>query len=96
MDTTAAYPDLAAPMLHLDIGSLGLDHLIGAEGAGYAPYRLVKQHIARGRLKAIQNARKFTYPVCAVYPETRDEEAFEPILQGLRSIAKRAGQSKAS
>ena len=34
-------------------------------------------------------SRSFTSAVYMVYPESRDEEAFEPILQGLRRAAKR-------
>lgn len=38
--------------------------------------RVVKNHIARGRLKQPKRARKFIYPVFMVYPEARDEEAY--------------------
>jgi hypothetical protein len=31
-----------------------------------------------------KRARRFVYPVYMVYPETRDEEAYEPILDMLR------------
>jgi len=49
--------------------------------------RLVKQHIARGRLRLPKRVRKFVYPVYMLYPETRDEEAYEPILGALRREA---------
>ena len=44
--------------------------------------------IAR-RLRIPARARTFTYPVYMVYPEARDEEAYEPILVGLRRAAER-------
>ena len=88
-DHAAAYPDLSNPGLHLDLGSAGLDYLIANHGSGYVPLRLVRNDIARGRLRLNKRARKFVYPVYMVYPEARDEEAFEPILQGLRNEAKR-------
>ena len=53
------------------------------------PLRLVRAEIKRGRLRLNRRARKFVYPVYMVYPEARDEEAFEPILHGLRSEARR-------
>ena len=36
-----------------------------------------------------KRGRKFVYPVCMVYPETRNEEAYETILDGLRREAAR-------
>ena len=45
--------------------------------------------VSRGRLRTPKRARKFVYPVYMVYPEARDEEAYEPILEGLRRHAGR-------
>jgi LysR family transcriptional regulator, flagellar master operon regulator len=79
-DHAAAYPDL---------GLLSLDFLLANDAYGYFPLRLVRQHIARGRLRTPARARKFTYPVYMVFPETRDEEAYDPILDGLRRTAQK-------
>jgi hypothetical protein len=43
--------------------------------------------LARGRLRLPKRVRKFVYPVYMVFPEARDEEAYEPILAGLRREA---------
>jgi hypothetical protein len=59
------------------------------ECSGYFPVRLVRSHIARGRLRQPKRARKFIYPVYAVYPEAHNEEAYEPILKSLRQLAKK-------
>ena len=91
-DHATAYPDLSNPGLHLDLGSAGLDYLIAHSGSSYVPLRLVKIDIARGRLRLNKRARKFVYPVYMVYPEARDEEAFEPILHGLRNEARRVAK----
>jgi DNA-binding transcriptional LysR family regulator len=93
LDHAAAYPELANPGLQLDLGLASLTYLTGHEGTAYVPYRLARAHIARGRLRLAKRARKFVYPVYMVYPETRDEEAFEPILDGLRRMAKRIGSA---
>ena len=61
------------------------------ECAGYFPLRLVSQHVARGRLRQPKRGRKFVYPVYMVYPETRNEESYEPILSGLRRRASKFG-----
>jgi DNA-binding transcriptional LysR family regulator len=83
-DHTAAYPEYSNPGLNLDLGPGGLDYLLANECSGYFPQRLVRQHVARGRLRQPKRARKFVYPVYMVYPEARNEEAYEPILSALR------------
>ena len=83
-DHAAAYPRLTNPGLNLDIGSMGLDYLMDNAASGYFPERLVSRHVARGRLRRAARSRKFVYPVYMVYPEARDEDAFEPILSSLR------------
>jgi len=88
-DHAAAYPELANSGLHLDIGSAGINYLLGNEASGYFPLRLVRRHLSRGRLRMPKRQRKFTYPVFMVYPEARDEEAYAPILTGLRRSAAR-------
>jgi hypothetical protein len=52
---------------------------------------MVRSLIARGRVRQPKRARKFVYPVYMVYPETRNEEAYEPILRGLRRAASKFG-----
>ena len=89
LDHAAAYSDLTNPGLNFDLGPLGLSYLLSNTASGYFPMRLVKSHLARGRLRSAKRARKFTYPVYMVYPEARDEEAYEPILKGLRREAGR-------
>ena len=48
-----------------------------------------ERHVNRRRLRIPARARTFSSPVYMVYPEARDEEAYEPILQGLRRAAER-------
>lgn len=91
-DHAAAYPDLASSSLALDLGPTGLDYLLSNPASGYFPWRIVKPHVARGRVRLVKRARKFVYPVYMIYPETRDEEAFEPILTGLRREAARLSE----
>jgi DNA-binding transcriptional LysR family regulator len=83
-DHAAAYPELMNPGLNLDLGSISIDYLLANEASAYFPMRIVKHHIARGRLRQPKRARRFVYPVYMVYPEARDEEAYEPIIEGLR------------
>jgi DNA-binding transcriptional LysR family regulator len=86
-DHASAYPELASPGLSFDLGALGVEYLLSNEVSAYFPMRLVKSHLARGRLQSPKRARRFVYPVFMVYPEARDEEAYAPILDGLRREA---------
>ena len=86
-DHAAAYPELGSPSLNLDLGLISIDYVLANRAAGYFPLRVVRRHIARGRLRQPKRARKFVYPVYMVYPEARDEETYEPILAGLRRAA---------
>ncbi len=86
-DHAAAYPEYTNPGLNLDLGPAGIDYLLGNACSGYFPARLVRPHITRGRLRQPKRARKFVYPVYVVYPEARNEEAYEPILKSLRQLA---------
>lgn len=90
-DHAAAYPDLVNPGLNLDLGALGLEYLLGNDASGYFPLRLVRGLLSRGRVRSPKRARRFVYPVYMVYPEARDEEAYEPILTGLRREAAKLG-----
>jgi DNA-binding transcriptional LysR family regulator len=83
-DHAAAFPELANPAVNLDLGPMGLDYLLANECSGYFPARMVRSLVARGRLREPKRSRKFVYPVYMVYPETRNEEAYEPILEALR------------
>jgi DNA-binding transcriptional LysR family regulator len=88
-DHTAAYPELNKTGVNLDLGSMGIDFLLANEASGYFPRRLVKHHVSRRRLRIPARSRSFASAVYMVYPEARDEEAYEPILQGLRQASKR-------
>ncbi|MGE5265746.1 MAG: LysR family transcriptional regulator [Deltaproteobacteria bacterium] len=83
-DHAAAYPELIKPGLSLDLGNMPLDYVLTNELSAYFPMRLVKPYLSRGRLKQPKRARRFVYPVYLVYPEARDEDAYEPILDMLR------------
>lgn len=88
-DHAAAHPELTSPGLNMELGPLALSYVLNNPASAYFPMRLVKQHIARGRLRLPKRVRKFVYPVYMIYPETRDEEAYEPILDALRREAAR-------
>lgn len=87
LENAADNPDVLNPDLSLDIGTTGIEYLLSNPSSGYCPLRVVRRYLARGRLRMPQRERKFVYPVYMIYPEVRDEEAYEPILAALRDEA---------
>jgi DNA-binding transcriptional LysR family regulator len=88
-DPTTTPPESARGGLSLNLASLALAYVLQNNAMGYFPMRLVKGHLARGRLKLAKRARRFSVPVYMLYPEAHDEEAYEPILTSLRAFAQR-------
>jgi DNA-binding transcriptional LysR family regulator len=83
-DHAAAYPDLLHSGLHLDLGAIGVNYLFDTNASGYFPLRVAQSYIEAGHIKLVSRARRFIYPVYAVYPEHRDEASYDPILESLR------------
>ena len=81
--------DQAAPTagLSLDLGASALDYILQTPCSALMPERLVARHLKSGRLRVAARSRRHTFPLYMVYPEVRDEEAYEPILAGLRDHA---------
>ncbi|MEZ5899762.1 MAG: LysR family transcriptional regulator [Hyphomicrobium sp.] len=90
-DHAGAFPEHANPAVTLDLGPMSLDYILANECQAYFPARMVRPLVSRGRLRQPKRGRKFVYPVCMVYPETRNEEAYETILDGIRAEAARYG-----
>lgn len=85
-DHADTYPQLASTGLHLDLGAIGVNYLFDAKATAYFPLRIAEPYLADGRLKIVERARRFVYPVYLAYPEDRDEESYEPLLDGLRRL----------
>ncbi len=86
-DHALAFPNLRLPGLSLDLGVLGVRYLLATRGAAYFPIRAAQPYIDSGELVLRKRSPRFVYPAYAVYPEDRDEEAYEPILDSLKQIA---------
>ena len=84
-------PEFLSAGLTLDLGASGLEYMLANPCSGYMPMRVVSPFLKRNRLRLAPRARKFSYPVYMAYPETRDEEAYEPILRALRKHAEKLG-----
>lgn len=83
-DHASAYPDLSHSGLHLELGAIGVNYLLGTQASGYFPLRIAQAYVEAGQVKIMSRARRFIYPVYAVYPEDRDTDGYDPILESLR------------
>ena len=63
---------------------IGVNYLFDTSASGYFPLRVAQPHIEAGHIKLVKRARRFMYLVYAAYPEDRDEESYDPILDSLR------------
>jgi DNA-binding transcriptional LysR family regulator len=86
-DHADAYPELDTPGLQFELGALAISYLFDYRASGYFPMRVAKPHIEESRLEIVKRARRFVYPVFAVYAEDHDDDAFVPLLQSLRARA---------
>ena len=83
-----AYPELAATAVSVNLGPLGLAHVLAAGGAGYFRLAAVRAHLQAGRLQRVRGAPVFAYPVYAVYAEaSNDPRGLALALRGLRTVA---------
>lgn len=63
----ADFPDYAGAAITVNIGWLGLRHILAHGGSGYFPERLVQGDLAANRLHRAAGAPSFALPVYAVY-----------------------------
>ncbi|WP_119389896.1 LysR family transcriptional regulator [Taklimakanibacter lacteus] len=81
------FPDLSARVSSW-IGPPALNYVLQAEGSGYFPLLMVRQHLAEGRLHRIVDAPVIRRPGYLVYESSAKSVALELGLRGLRSIAR--------
>ena len=83
---SANFPDHPGPILTVNIGWLGLQHILQSGGAGYFPRRLAGPHLRDGRLHEVAGAPVFSLPAYLVYvADTPDYLAHA--LAGIRQVA---------
>lgn len=87
----ASFPALAAPALAVNIGWLGLQHILAEGGCGYFPRRLVAAQLAAGRLGLLPGAPVLSLPAYLVHPAGqpagREAEAIAAAVAVMRAVA---------
>ena len=82
------FPDAGPPALLANVGWLGVQHLLAYGGSGYYPVRLVRQHLADGRLWRLPDSPVIRLPAWVVYPREAGSPALKRALDGLRQLAR--------
>jgi DNA-binding transcriptional LysR family regulator len=85
-----AFPNFVGAALTVNIGWLGLQHVIAHGGTGYFPARMLREHELRGRLHRVPGAPQFHLPAYLCYPTKVD---FEPLALALETIRRVAAET---
>ncbi|MGQ0835002.1 MAG: LysR family transcriptional regulator [Gammaproteobacteria bacterium] len=85
-----AFPGFAGAAITMNIGWLGLQHILASGGTGYFPTRLLREHEAQGRLHRVPGAPEFRLPGYLCFPADADAEPFMLALDTIRSVAAEA------
>lgn len=86
---SASFPDLVGPALTVNIGWLGLHHILEHGGSGYFPLRLVRGHLEARHLTRLSGAPEFSQPAYLVYPAEDRADYLDAALEEIRSLARR-------
>jgi DNA-binding transcriptional LysR family regulator len=81
------FPNFGGAALTVNIGWLGLQHLMGNGGAGYFPRRIVQPHLSGKRLTIVRNAPEFLIPAYVVYPAEHDLPALPDAVAIMHATA---------
>jgi LysR family transcriptional regulator, flagellar master operon regulator len=70
------FPNFAGPPLTVNIGWLGLQHVLENGGSGYFPRRIMEPLLKTRRLHLVEKAPEFSMPAYVVYPLDREGNHF--------------------
>ena len=85
-----AFPNFLGAALTVNIGWLGLQHVLSHGGTGYFPARMLREHELRGRLHRGPGAPQFHLPAYLCYSTKVD---FEPLALALETIRRVAAET---
>jgi DNA-binding transcriptional LysR family regulator len=85
---SASFPSFIGPALTVNIGWLGLIHILQHGGAGYFPIRLVRPYLEDGRLTRVAWAPEFSLPAYMVYAADYDPALMDLALATIRDAAR--------
>jgi hypothetical protein len=74
-------------LLTVNIGWLGLQHILRVGGSGYFPARVVKKQIDAGRIHAVADAPEFHMPAYVASVRDRQDETLSRALALIHELA---------
>ncbi len=86
---SASFPEFSGTALTVNIGWLGLQHVLENGGSGYFPLRLVRPHLQSGELMICTTAPEFSMLAYVVYPTNADDSVVRTALTLIRQAAER-------
>jgi Transcriptional regulator len=91
---SVSFPEFVSPGLLVNIGWLGLQHILENGGSGYFPIRLVRSYLENGRLHFVQEAPEFRHPAYAVYSMEAEGDLVQTAVAGMRQVAAREAETE--
>lgn len=88
------FPNFGGPSLSVNIGWLGLQHLLRNGGSGYFPLRIVLPHLQSRKLTVVGKAPEFSIPAYAVYPTEFDKAIFRNAISLMHEVARSIARTK--
>lgn len=85
-----AFPGFAGAALTVNIGWLGLQHILAHGGSGYFPLRMLREHELAGRLHRVVSAPEFRLPAYLCFPAKPDSEPLALAVDTIRRVAAEA------
>lgn len=82
-----AFPGFSGAAITMNIGRLGLQHILASGGSAYLPARQLREHEAAGRLHRVPRAPEFRLPAYLCYPADLSSEALTLALNTIRCVA---------
>lgn len=90
-----AFPNFAGAALTVNIGWLGLQHILTHGGSGYFPLRMLHKHELAGRLHRVVSAPEFRLPAYLCFPTKLDSEPLSLAVETIRRVAVAAASETA-
>lgn len=82
-----AFPDYTGSALTVNIGWLGMQHVLAYGGAGYFPARLTRAHELSGRVHRVADAPDFRLPAYLCFARRMQTEALTLAVDTIRHVA---------
>jgi DNA-binding transcriptional LysR family regulator len=85
-----AFPNFLGAALTVNVGWLGLQHLLMSGGTGYFPARILREHELSGRVHRVTDAPEFRLPAYLCFPAKMESEPLSLARETIRRVAAEA------